>query len=261
MGMSRRQDTSRRVSGLLATLVLLAPARTSAQKPVPRDSTPVRHVEVELQVGGARVHNQTFADALRAHGYPTPETSVLTTGAGTHILLGPVIVGGSVNKLLSRTSTNSQYALETSGGHGQLDLGLMLVSTRTLSVYPVVGFGAGRLTSKLHDRVELSFDQALADPRRGIELKAHSYTYDVGLTIEHSAQLWSARSGFTIGVHLGQVGRLGDTQWRFGSSDVPGGTYNSVGGPYARLTFGRPTGSRGIAILSSLVSVAPWLRK
>ncbi len=238
----------------------LAPAVVAALQHQPDTVMEARRFGRAQFMGGvARLDVTSLNAALAAQGYPTLPRTVITYGGGAHLIAGRLIVGGSGHSILSRTETNPSFTNKLSGGYGLLDVGAVVVTARRTTVFVVAGGGAGRLVSRIQAPGGFTFAGALTSPQRGVELRAHTYLYHVGVGIDQFAILSPSGPHVNLGVRAGYIGRAGDTKWRTIDGDVTAAPNAAFTGAYVRVTVGRGLKHRVEAVIPAAAPVVPWL--
>jgi hypothetical protein len=194
-----------------------------------------------FSVGVAYMDIDDLNDRLAVQGYPTFDENFITLGGGGFVNRNGLLLGGEGHVAFQSEQTTSGGTFRTglAGGFGMFDVGYMIVQTRHLGIYPILGVGGGGMSLSIHERSTVDFDDVLADPRRGATLTNGAFLLGGALGAD-----WligtngNGRSGFIVGVRAGYNFAPLDADWRLDGSDVAGGPDSGFTGPYVRINIG-----------------------
>lgn len=173
-------------------------------------------------------------DRLRAAGYPTFDSALLSVGGGGYGVVGRrIMVGGEGHGLTSTTKGFSGRDVSVAGGYGLFTLGYLTRPLPAVRAYPQLGVGFGALTLDISsDGQAGTFDEVLQDPERSAQLNRASFLGSLGAGAEY------ATSGFRVGLQAGYVFALASSDWQLDDDTLNAGPDASMGGPYVRLIVG-----------------------
>lgn len=248
----------RRAPFALAALALAAgsaraqisPDRTSAE--LPRGAISIHAGVVPIDAGGLN-------DAFAARGRPGIPSSTPTAGVETWVRWPRLVLAVSSQAFLARRAFATFYDTEFTGGAATVDLGVPLVSSRTLLVYPMAGLGSSRTNVTLRARGDLDFPAVVADPARNTDLTAWRWQAHLGVGASKvvAPRWWNVL--LSLEGRAGWVAPLGGTDWRSGPWDVANAPAIGARGFYARAGVGLVLAKRGYAIAPAVVSLLPYV--
>jgi hypothetical protein len=230
--------------GVGAGLGFGIPATAAAQAPGASD--PVESGRGFFMVGTQRLYVDDLNRSMDAAGYPGFSSSALTLGGGGLGSQGAFLIGGEGHGVLGSDRTTASGDLQTriGGGYGLFTVGYDLLPDDALSVYPLIGIGAGALSVKIHERGAPLFDDLLENPRRGVEMSRVSFLLmlavggDFLVEVPHDGP---ERGGFAVGLRVGYMASLGQRSWSSDVGNVAGGPDLSPAGPFVRIQIGGGT--------------------
>jgi hypothetical protein len=128
---------------------------------------------------------------------------------------------------------------------GMLDVGFAVVSTKSLSVYPQLGVGLGRVSVTLRERngsapgwVEPTFDEIAATPGAESVIDAKVLLYSIGAGADYLVAPRGSSKGVVLGVRAGFQTSPNRALWTHGGESVPAGPDVGPGGRFLRVTVG-----------------------
>jgi len=240
----RRSPHARWSGPVLAALALFAaapPSGLSAQGAEDRSGRGY------FQMGVHTLDLAPLNDRLAAQGIPTFSNRFVTLGFGGHAERGRLLIGGEGHGLLEQSETAGAFQRKLSGGYGFFDLGYLLTRAPTVRVYTLLGVGAGGMNLEATERSLPSFDDVLAEPRRGSDLAIGALLLQFGAGAEYIARLSPDAErvrGLALGVRAGYVLAPWKSEWNIGGSEVPGGPSLGLDGFYLRFSLGGAGGRR-----------------
>lgn len=181
--------------------------------------------------------NATLEDA----GYANVDDSFISFGGAGYGIVGRVIVGGEGQALAGDDATSGSYVTSIEAGYGLFDLGYLLVSSGGLNLYPMIGVGAGGMSLRIRERGEPSFDEVLADPRRGSELSNWGLLVSLDLGADYLVVLGEdneGAGGIALGVRVGYTFAPYTSEWSLEDTEIPEGPDVGITGPHVRLMIG-----------------------
>ena len=230
---------------LVAAGLLASPADADAQM---RRGMGGMHQEPEavFRIYGMAGWTPLEVDALNARLASLPEPyspvgeDMVVLGGGMHVRFSRFLIGGEGAVLIS--TDNAEFADERratfAGFHGALMLGLSLIGTDGLDIYPLIEVGGGGASLDVQERGAPAWDEMLAQPGRSTILSTAHFFGAAGLGIDYAF-----RNGFLVGVR-GTWNYTPDmNNWTADGDEVLGGPEVSLTGPSVRLMLG--FGGRG----------------
>ncbi len=233
--------------GLLASLCLLGllvPLLAHGQTdPQDEASESVPEGRGFFMVGAQALGASDLNDELRAAGLPAFSTSALSLGGGGMGLVGPFIAGAEGHAVLGseKTTQDGVFQSHVRGGFGLLTLGYDLRPDDPLSIYPLLGLGAGSLSIRILERGAPRFEDLLDDPRRGVEMARMSFLFMIALGGDYLFEIPTPgpeEGGVAIGLRAGFIASLGQRSWSSDIGPVAGGPDLSPSGAFIRLQVG-----------------------
>ena len=230
----KRWRRAGRAAIVATAFACLAPARAAAQLDLLGPGAAF------ASVGGARVSTAELDDWLGARGFPTFGRSAVSIGIGGYRLFGNgVMLGAEAQGFVIGDDEVERGRVGLGAGYATVGVAYAIDVSPRLRVYPRVGLGPGGMALWVESEDTLDFDDVLEDgtpaPQRAPNLARDGLVVDLGAGAE---LLPRDRSGFTIGVRAGWLTGPFTDRWEMYEHEVRGGPDASLGGPYARVTFG-----------------------
>ncbi len=191
----------------------------------------------QTMLGYVRLDAAALQARFTSAGIPGSASGALTVGLGVDIRSGRILLGAEGQSLLARSQSNATSRTRSSGNFGLLDLGVLAVSTKRLSIYPLVGVGIAHLSIDIVARGDFAFDDGLAHPARQIGLSNRAAMWNAGMLLEQRLQLGGME--YAVSVRAGIVRSAGTGRWESAESTVHDGP-SGVRGSDARVGFSRP---------------------
>ena len=227
----------------------------SAQTGTTADSSRARFSigSAQTVVGYVRMRSAELDSRLGAAGLPKAATSAATIGFGADVRMQRLLVGASWQSMLTRNQTDATYRTRIAGNYALFDIGFAAVDSRRLSIYPIAGLGASRLSLSVKERGDFTFDDGLGRPGRELAMAGSSGLMHAGLLVE---QRFQRRSGaeYALSLRAGVTRSIGAQSWQSDESHVRNGP-SGVRGSYVRVGFSRPLHSRRDAALPMAATV------
>lgn len=239
---------SRTARFLLVVLMHGTAALCLAQPAAPADTARPRFAigSSHTALGYMKLSFPELDARFDAAGLPRAASGAGALGLGVDIRPGRLLVGGGYQSLFTPNQSDASYRTRMTGGIALLDLGVDLVRSRRLSVYPIVGAGVLHLSLNVHERGDIAFDDGLATPAREIDLSNTSLLFQTGLLVEHRIAMRGAE--YAVSLRFGVTGAVGNGAWRSAEDQVQGGP-SGVRSTYVRFGFSRPLSRRRDAAL------------
>ena len=253
--MSSRADVTRlsRAAALLALAVVSSAAPAKAQTAQGTDSTSTSS-KARFSIGSAqtiagfvRMSSSDLDARLAAAGLPHAASAAGAVGFGADVRGGPLLFGASWQSMLTRNRSDANYRTRMSGNYALFDVGVAALRTSRLSVYPIVGVGATRLSLSVKERGDFAFDDGLVRPGRELSMSGTSGLLHAGVLVERR---FMRRSGtqYALNVRAGITRSMGSQSWQSDESQVRNGP-SGIRGSFVRVGFSKPLQSRRDAAL------------
>jgi hypothetical protein len=237
-------------------IALSAPLTTvSAQAAAPSDSAKTSFTIGSTQTMGGYV--KFGFDALDARmaaaGLPAAASGAATIGFGADLRTSRLLFGAGYQSLVTQTRSDPQYRTRMSGGFSLFDVGYAAFQSRRLTVFPVFGVGATRLSVNVKERGDFTFDDALQTPARELRLSGTAAVVHAGIVME---QRFSRRgSEYGVGLRIGRIGSIGGQSWSSADSKVTDGP-SGISGTYVRIVMSKSVRRRRDSALPIAATLA-----
>ncbi len=195
-------------------------------------------------LGGAAF---TDMDALNGrladNGYSTFDSPTIPLGVGFTHRWGRFVHGASWNFLLSSgfESSREDLRMDLKANYWQLQYGFDVVQWKGLSVYPLVGLGAGHMNIHISSESDDSFNGVLDDPGRSVHMRQTSFMLSAGLGVDYRLLVKETEKKkvfFTIGVRGAWLFSPYSGDWRTTGAEIHGGPHRGITGPTVQLLLG-----------------------
>jgi len=189
---------------------------------------------------GFRINNYDLSSinsSLKANNIPEVNEAFFGYGGGGHAYIGRLVIGGQGYGFQTPEKNNGTYRSNFSGGVGFFDVGYVLLNSKKILLYPLVGFGGGSYTINIYDPASTDFNSLLANPRRGTQLRTEQFILDLGL----QANLFIFQTKFfSVGVKGGYQLSPVEASWTDANGTLANGPEFSANALYGQinLTFG-----------------------
>jgi hypothetical protein len=183
-------------------------------------------------------------DRLVLFGIPSFNDHFLTLGGGGHVEIDRVLIGGEGHGLMSQSESSAGFSHELSGGYGFFNVGGVIIRDNDFRLFGLVGVGGGALELETSERALLTWDEVMANPRRGAELTVGGIMLQTAFGADYIADFdetfgWG---GVSVGLRIGFTYQPETDNWEMEGLDTPGGPEVSLTGFYARLSVGGVAG-------------------
>jgi hypothetical protein len=189
-------------------------------------------------------------DALNARMVPAQYASLsndaVSYGVSGYFAYARALLGAEVHRsAYGEEGLNNGRTDDMSAMQGALNVGYALVSTRSLTVFPQLGVGLGRVNVTLRQRngsppawVEPSFDEVAASPGTESVLEAKVLLYSIGAGADYLVTPRGSAKGVVLGVRAGVQTSPNRAVWTRGGESVSAGPDVGPGGRYVRVIVG-----------------------
>jgi len=205
-------------------------------------------------LGGRWIDTGSMGDALNERDYSNPTENYLSIGGGGFFFFGPLIMGGEGHGVMgigtASTSADQTYTAEVSAGYGLLRLGYDVVSVEGFNLYPLLGLGGGTVQLSIYEDTDVTFTQALGNPRHEVHMYRDSFLVDLALGVDYRFEAphgkckdekkCERKEGkfLVIGLRGGYMFAPVESNWHMAGGTVFGGPDIGVDGPFVQLVVG-----------------------
>jgi hypothetical protein len=252
---------------ILATLLALflaatgAPRSAACQSPAGAAVTPTATPSwsigaVSVQFGAAGLGLGELNQSLTAGGRPEFSENTATLGLSGYARFGRFVIGGGGETALPQRNNVGGWVTKVAFGSATVDAGAVLIDAPHFMLYPELSLGVRGSLLRLQKNEDFSYDDAVRDPERSVNLSSVGVIAGAGIVAE--ARFSAPTLGeFSIGLRAGSTQPLGRPGVRSGESSITGAPREGNGW-YTRLTISRPVAMRRDimgAISTSLLSL------
>jgi hypothetical protein len=183
-------------------------------------------------------------DRLTFYGIPSFDDHFLTLGGGGHVEIDRLLLGAEGHGLLGQTESSPGFSHELSGGYGFFNVGGVIIRDNDFRVFGLVGLGGGGFELETTERALLTWDDVMANPRRGAELTVGGVMLQTAFGADYIADVDETfgLAGVSVGVRIGFTYQPETDNWEMEGLDTPGGPEVAITGFYARLSVGGVAG-------------------
>jgi hypothetical protein len=193
-----------------------------------------------FMVGINSIDLDSLNSRLKAKGYSELSDTFTFVGGGGHGIVGKVIVGGGGGRLMGDEVSSKGYRMSLDGGYGLFNVGYIVHSKENLKIYPLIGIGGGGISLEIvEEGTSPPFDDILDDPKRGAELTASGFLFQIGVGADYFIEIGGderGRGGLGIGLFGGYILSPG-WNWKMDGTDLSDSPDMSITGPYIHLTI------------------------
>jgi hypothetical protein len=211
---------------------------------------------VSVQFGAARLGLGELNQSLSTGGRPEFSQNTATLGLSGYARFGRFVIGGGGETALPQRNNVGGWVTKVAFGSATVDAGAVLIEAPHFMLYPELSLGVRGTLLRLQKNEDFSYDDAVRDPERSVNLSSVGVIAGAGIVAE--ARFSAPRLGeFSIGLRAGSTQPLGRPGVRSGESSITGAPREGNGW-YTRLTIGRPVAMRRDimgAISTSLLSL------
>lgn len=224
---------------LTSALLLLIPgAPALAQQPAPDMSQEHRGGAGFIAIGTNVGQFGSLNNRLRASGYPSFDTRLLSLGGGGYRTIGGrFLLGGEGYGVLTPSNTSRGRRVSLGGGYGLATIGYLAVAHSKWQVYPQVGAGLGGFSVRIGNADNAAFEDVLDDPNRESELNRGQFLLSLSLQGAYTFRSTN-EGGFHVGLQAGYLFAPADGDWTLDGNSLDGGPEAGFDGPFLRLLIG-----------------------
>ena len=180
---------------------------------------------------------------LESKGFSPMSDQFFSVGGGGHAIVNSRwIIGGEGQALLGDEVISGNYKNSLNISYAFFNLGYIVYSIKGLSVYPLLGIGAGGMNLKIAEKVTaLTLDEVLADPERGVELSTGGLLLNLAVGIDYLLALGKdekERGGFLLGFRAGYTLSPFKGSWTLDEIEISDAPELGITGPYLSIIFG-----------------------
>ncbi|MEO8562164.1 MAG: hypothetical protein ABI601_08830 [bacterium] len=228
----------------VAALALVA-ARSSSAQNVGAGAGPPFHA-VLLTTGMTTMSVDPLNARMTSNQFAGLSNDAVSYGASGYFSYGRALLGAELHRIAyGEEGLNNGRTDDLRSMQGMLDVGYAVVSTRSLSVFPLLGVGLGRVDVALRDRngtrsalAEPSFDEIARTPGPESVLSAKVLLYSIGGGADYLVTPRGASVGIVLGVRAGVQTSPNRAVWTRDGQSVAAGPDVGPGGRYVRITVG-----------------------
>jgi len=196
-----------------------------------------------FMMGYSRVDMHDMNTRLLSYGYPEVSPGSLFLGGGGQFVFRNVVLGGEGGGVAAGSYENADYRISSSGGYGFFNLGYVVMSSRSVLLYPLVGLGSGGMSLTITDRNNLpgSFDEMLADPGRQAQMIHGGFmmNFSIGADWFVAGKKGDGiTGGWLVGLKAGYVLDTSRKNWSLDDNPLTGAPVATMSGVYIRITVG-----------------------
>lgn len=182
--------------------------------------------------------NARLASLAEPYGPVGEDMAVL--GGGVHMRFSRMLVGLEGAALISTEDAEfeDQRRARFSAFHGTVMLGVSIIQTAGLDIYPLIQLGGGGASLEVQERGAPAWDDVLERPGQSTVLSTAALYGSGGIGMDYAF-----RSGFFMGIRGTYAYTPDADSWNAEGTDVLGGPEVSLSGPSVRLLLG--FGGRG----------------
>ena len=179
---------------------------------------------------------------LAAKGYSQLSDNLFSFGGGGFGIINNFLLGGEGHGLYGTTVASGNYNLSLTAGYGFFDLGYIVFSSESVSIFPIIGIGGGGITLDITNRNALTFDEILDEPGRMSKLSAGGFLMNFSIGADYIIDMGNndneSNGGLAVGIIAGYTFAPMKGQWQMNQVTVSGGPEVGVDGFYIRLMIG-----------------------
>jgi len=171
------------------------------------------------------------------------DNSIAVGGIGWGSVGPGILLGGEGAGFWQKTD-GPTLKVRLGGAYGFFDVGYMVVRSKGLRLYPMVGIGGGGMSLKLTPAGVPSptFDEVIDNPGREAEMSVGGLAFNFALGLEYFfTRSYRARRqprGLHVGIRAGYVLMPGKADWTLEELDVTGGPNVTLDGFYLQAVLG-----------------------
>lgn len=176
-------------------------------------------------------------------GYSSIGQTFLSLGAGGHVMVGRLRLGGEGHFLagVGGDGVRGSTRANVSGGYGMFRVGYAVIATERFSLYPMLGVGGGGLGVTFRQQGSAEFGQVLADPRREATMSRGGLLLDAALGADYRIALERKQDGegfMLVGLRGSYTFSPAMGGWASSGGSISGGPDLGITGPSVHLLIG-----------------------
>jgi len=195
-----------------------------------------------LLFGGRGLQLSELNGSLKKNGgYPGFTNPIFSYGAGGHVLINRLLIGGEGHALIEKNTAGRGRRAKLGGGYGVFNIGYVVYSEGGLDVYPFVGIGGGRIGLEIAGDQQASFEDIIAAPGRMSKLAAYGFILTFNLGADSLIRIGGgdgSGGGFVAGARVGFAWSTAEAEWEMPGLKVSGGPGIGFPGFYFTLLVG-----------------------
>jgi hypothetical protein len=195
-----------------------------------------------FSLGGTIIDRDNLNDALEASGYHGVKNYALQAGGGFNWQKHRLVGGLDLLGYIWRKGELSSNLTRLYGIGGRITTGVNVLPAGPALLYPMLGFGTGRLWMNLGKK-EAAFADVVAAPVNEIKVWQRTVVLEPGIGFDYAfGHIGNGRKAVQAGIRAGYSFDLSDANdWRSDGVDITGGPDLRASGPYVRLIIGKRT--------------------
>lgn len=173
--------------------------------------------------------------------YPALDNSNIEMGGGGFAVISNFIIGGEGGGYTEETVKNETYKVTTSGEFGMFKVGYMVYNRKSISLYPMIGYGGKDVYIKINEDYNINWDDVVEDPKRATKLEMSSAILDLGVGFNYfvlGGGNEKGYGGFSVGLRTGYQINFENNDWKYDNGDVYNAPDFDMSHFYVRLTIG-----------------------
>jgi hypothetical protein len=218
---------------------------------------------ISIQVGQIGFGSEKFNEQLTLRGRSLLKKNMITLGVESWARWNRVMLLAGSHTYLPTRAEATNYATETTGSYGTLDIGVPIILARKTLIYPLAGVGVSSSTITLRRIGTVAFVPDFRDITatggRNVDITGRRYQGHVGIGLDQIFQPQWPNLLMSLGIRAGYMTPFGDTRWRSGRESVTGAPEIGLEGAYVRLTLGGVLGKRRYAAVPMIGSLLPHI--
>jgi len=167
-------------------------------------------------------------------------------GGSAYFAYGRALLGAEMQRsAYGQEGLNNGRTDDLSSVQGAITVGYALVSTRSLTLFPQLGVGLGKMNVSMRDAggsrstvTEPTFDEIAQAPGSESTVSAKNLLYTIGGGADYLVAPRGASKGVVLGVRAGVQTSPNRAVWTRGGQNVAGGPDVGPGGPFLRVLVG-----------------------
>jgi hypothetical protein len=227
-----------RVKKWLAICVIIHTASVSAQELAIAHKTEGRGF---FAVSREKVDVSKLDASFTGNGYKIFSDQFFSLGGLGYSVRKNLILGGEGYALWGQKVNSKGYNITAGGGYGLFNIGLVIHHKNDCNLYPFLGVGGGALSVKIMEAGVPSFEEVLANPKRGSQLSVGGFMLSIGFGMDKIIKKKKRRNGeggMALGMRVGYNFTPVTGDWVFDEELISGGPSLGIKGPYVRLLIG-----------------------